>query len=85
MPSISLLLSRFLYIGVRSSSRQLKALNSWNTTNRVNNTVDSCSDAAPKKLVKCWSINTIEIKIPFTKIRLIMDLEIIFSSLLVGG
>ena len=42
------------------SSRQLKALNSWNSVKSVNSTVLACSGAAPRKFHTCCARNTHE-------------------------
>ena len=54
--SISLFLKRFLKMLSLPSSRQLKALNSWNNTNSVKMTEDiiaSFPSGTPRKLKRC--------------------------------
>ena len=68
-PSINLLLVKLRNTLELPSSRLLKALKSWNTTNKVNRMVESCSGVPPRKLVKCCPIKTTEINRPLMKIR----------------
>ena len=66
------------------SSRQLKALKSWNSANNVNNTVSICSSVAPKKLRVYCKRNTTDIYKPVTPIRVSIDFDNIFSLRLTG-
>ena len=59
-PNIRRLFAIFLKMLTSVSSLLFSALNSWNTTNRVNRTVGSSVSLPPRKFRLCCAINTMD-------------------------